>query len=345
MLNDFDFVLPQDLIAQYPPPRGQSKLLHIDRDGKMTDRLFNDIEAFLRPGDVVILNNTKVIPALLHGYVDGRRISINLINKCQNTSVETWEILSKPRKKLQLGSIVHFSDELYGVIIEKYNVNDMDIIEFNLSEEAFYALLPIIGCIPLPPYIKRPPEKSDTDKYQTVFAEKVGSVAAPTAGLHFTNELLENLQTKGINISYVTLHIGGGTFLPVKRENILEHNMHSEFYSIDAYTCNLINEAKKNGHKVIAIGTTAARALESAANHCDEVLQAHSCYTRLFITPGYAMKIVDSLITNFHLPKSTLFMLVCALLGGVEAGQKLYSHAIINRYNFFSFGDACFIEK
>jgi S-adenosylmethionine:tRNA ribosyltransferase-isomerase len=347
MLSDFDFELPNDLIAQHPLPRGKSRVICNDNQGNLQEIIFEDIHKFFNPGDVVVLNNTKVIPSFLSGNVNDSDITVNLINRCIGTSNETWEVLSKPRKKLTLNSIVKFSDTLSGKVIEKYNSNDMDVIEFNLSSEGFYNEIDLIGSMPLPQYIKRPTSLTDATTYQTVFSKVKGSVAAPTAGLHFTTDLLEILKNKGVNIAYITLHVGSGTFLPVRTEKIADHKMHTEFYNIDQNTCNIINEAKSKQKKIIAIGTTSLRALESSANFCNEIkkLAPHSNYTNLFVTVGYKFKIVDSLVTNFHLPKSTLFMLVCGFLGSVDNGQRLYKHAIQNKYRFFSYGDACFIER
>ena len=346
MLKDFDFELPHDLIAQHPLPRGKSKVICVDNQKNFEESIFEDIHEFFNPGDVMVLNNTKVIPSYLSGNINDSEITVNLINRCNDKINETWEVLSKPRKKLVLSSTVNFSEKLSGKVIEKYNKNDMDVIEFNLPSEEFYKELDLIGSVPLPQYIKRPASTTDSTTYQTVFSTVKGSVAAPTAGLHFTTDLLEILKDKGVQIAYITLHIGSGTFLPVRTEKISDHKMHSEFYNIDQDTCDIINETKAKQKKVVGIGTTSLRALESAANFCiGEKLKPHSNYTNLFITEGYEFKIVDSLITNFHLPKSTLFMLVCAFLGGIDNGQKLYRYVIDNKYRFFSYGDACFINR
>lgn len=339
MLNDFDFELPQELIAQEPLPRGTSRLLCNHDGGGFIDTYFEKLLDILIPGDLLILNNTKVIPAFLRGITnENADVTVNLISQKNNM----WGILSKPRKKLKLGTKVEFSCNLIGTVIEKQD--DLDVMQFNLQQSELYDELQRIGQMPLPPYIKRLQTKDDSTTYQTVFSQINGSVAAPTAGLHFTENILQKLQDRGVKIAYITLHVGGGTFLPVR--NIESHKMHSEFYSIDKEVCDAIHEAKEKSHRVIAVGTTVLRTLESAANFCiDGDLHAHSNYTNLFIRNHYNFKIVDALLTNFHLPKSTLFMLVCAFLGSTEKGQALYKHAIENRYRFFSYGDACFLTQ
>lgn len=346
MLQDFDFELPQELIAAHPLERGKSRLIFVDEDKHFKEMLFEDIHCLLEPGDVLVLNNTKVIPSCLQGTVDKKQIKINLANRQDNNQRETWEVLSKPRKKLKLDSTVTFSGKLRGKVIEKYNENGMDVIEFNLNSEQFHEELNEIGTIPLPPYMRRQAEEQDKMDYQTVFSKVKGSVAAPTAGLHFTEELMRILEKKGVNLVYITLHVGSGTFLPVRVERISDHEMHREFYSIDQKACDMINDAKAKGNRVIGVGTTSARTLESAAKFCEgQTLSPHSNHTKLFITEGYKFKIIDGLVTNFHLPKSTLFILVCALLGGSVHGKELYNYAIEKKYRFFSYGDACFLNR
>ena len=396
MLKDFDFDLPQALIAQYPIDRGKSALLHRTADGNLTDMKFSQICDLLQSGDVLVLNNTRVIPSCLRGHIDGIELQINLINRAIDCDSERWEFLSKPRKKVKLGSIVRFSHQLVGVVIEKCNQNMLDVMEFFISpiievvslnkcdiddhihledtQEAtgsnnqsktksqqnrldeirfipispmeFFNLLDKVGEMPLPPYMKRTAIENDQYSYQTVFAQSEGSVAAPTAGLHFSHDLLDKIQSKGVKIAYITLHIGGGTFLPVRVNNISHHKMHSEFYSIGSSTCDLVNHAKLHNNRVIAVGTTVTRTLESAAEFCGgEILCPHTRYTDIFIRENYKFKVVDCLITNFHLPKSTLFILVCAFIGSTIEGQKLYKHAIDNQYRFFSYGDACFLMR
>jgi S-adenosylmethionine:tRNA ribosyltransferase-isomerase len=291
-----------------------------------------------------------------------------VINRVIDCNSIKWEFLSKPRKKVKVGSIITFANQLVGVVIEKSNDNGLDVIEFfidknrdkeqyisysqenfrlkSISELEFFNLLNEIGEMPLPPYMKRTPVKDDERNYQTVFSEITGSVAAPTAGLHFSQELLDKIKSKGVKILYVTLHIGGGTFLPIRVDNIAHHKMHSEFYSIDGATCDIINRAKLDRHRVIAVGTTVIRVLESAAEFCDnDILYPHSRYTNIFINGNFNFKVVDCLITNFHLPKSTLFILICAFLGSIDNGQNLYKYAIDNQYRFFSYGDGCFLIR
>lgn len=474
MLKDFDFDLPEELIAKYPLDRGKSRLLHRSQDGQLSDMNFSQISDLLQPGDLLVLNNTRVIPSCLRGYTNNSELKINFISRINDCEGERWEFLSKPRKKAVLGSVIQFSDRLIGVVIEKFNQNELDVIEFftlekldesqflvdrnnqklhhdnlkthekisldesqknsviqflvdNMDDELnlnsphekedqsqavkniqelincsarktintrdyllkfdslesaiesgisrnslnesiidsinqfkieeqvslktpsqveFFNLLDSLGEMPLPPYMKRSATDNDKNTYQTVFSQVEGSVAAPTAGLHFSRELLDEIQSRGVKIAYVTLHIGGGTFLPVRVENISQHKMHSEFYSIDAATCDLINNARLNNNRIIAVGTTVARTLESAAEFCgSENLYQHSRHTDIFIRDKYKFKVVDCLITNFHLPKSTLFMLICSFVGCTEAGQELYRHAIDAKYRFFSYGDACFLER
>lgn len=345
MLKNFDFKLPAELIAQHPLQRGQSRLLCWNGKSKMQNMLFENIYDLLQPEDVLILNNTKVIPACLYGTVNESLIRVNLISKVDN-EIERWEVLSKPRKKLQLGTIIRFSPNLIGTVVEKFNHNNMDVIQFNLFQNDFFEEINTIGTMPLPPYIKRKATELDTLSYQTIFSKVNGSVAAPTAGLHFTEELLKKLKQKGIKIGYITLHVGGGTFLPIRVDSIHEHKMHYESYFISQEVCDLVNQAKANKRRVIAVGTTVLRTLESSAIFCQSnSLFAHSNSTNLFIKDSHDFKIVNGLITNFHLPKSTLFVLVCAYLNGVANGHKLYEYAIQNQYRFFSYGDACFLTR
>ncbi len=346
MLKEFDFHLPEILIAQYPLERGGAKMLYRSANGEILDTSFSKIVHFFREGDLIVMNNTKVIPARLNGTIDGIPIRINLIKKIHD-EWEKWEILGKPRKKILIDTTIDFNHGLSAVVVEKNNANGMDVIQFNVNSETFNNKLAEIGSMPLPPYIKRSADIVDEFAYQTVYASMPGSVAAPTAGLHFSEEILYRLKQKGVQTVYVTLHIGGGTFLPVRTENISDHKMHSEHYVIDANACSMINSAKTEGRRIIAVGTTSARTLESAAKLCHDgsdriVLKPHMAETRLFITPGYTFKVIDGLVTNFHLPKSTLFMLVCAFLGSVKNGQDVYRHAIQHCYRFFSYGDACF---
>jgi S-adenosylmethionine:tRNA ribosyltransferase-isomerase len=335
MLKDFDFSLPKELIADYPLERGQAKLLYYDGE-RIQEGLFTSLIDFLTAGDLLVFNNSKVIPAFL---ISHEGIKINLIKKINEN---IWSILGKPRKKILLGSFLTFSERLQGKITNK---GDLDLIEFNLSGEDFYQELEKSGFMPLPPYIKRKPDESDKKNYQTVFAEVPGSVAAPTAGLHFSREFLASLLEKGIERTSVTLEVGGGTFLPVKVDKLDDHKMHYENYYLSSDAANRINHAKKEGRRVIAVGTTSARTLEAAKLFCEGDLYPHTRETNLFIRPGFDFKIVDGLITNFHLPKSTLFVLIASYLGSLNEAKKLYNYAIEQKYRFFSYGDSSFLTK
>ena len=320
-LSDFDFQLPEELIAHFPAEkRDASRLLVIGKD--IQDKKFSDLPSLLKPIDLLVFNNSKVIPARLYGFKGDRKFEILLLKKITGN---IWHAFAKPGKKLKENDILDIN-EGYIKILQKLPSGE---IELELSDED---IIHKHGHMPLPPYIKRSDELSDKTRYQTVYAKYEGSVAAPTAGLHFTNEMLDKIPNK----AFVTLHVGAGTFQPVKTENISEHKMHSEYYEIDAATEKLIAETKAKGGRVIAVGTTSCRVLESSGG------KAGSGDTDIFITPGYKFKVVDALVTNFHLPKSTLFMLVSAL-AGLDKMQAAYAYAIANKYRFFSYGDACFI--
>ena len=340
-VKDFDFELPQELIAQDPlEDRSGSKLLILDKDtGKTEHRIFRDIVSYLNPGDCLVINNTKVIPARLYGVKEGTEahIEILLLKRREN---DIWETLVKPGKKAKPGTKIIFGDGLLtGEVIDVVEEGNR-LIQFSY-EGIFEEILDRLGQMPLPPYITH--QLKDKNRYQTVYAKYDGSAAAPTAGLHFTPELLQTIREKGVQIAEVTLHVGLGTFRPVKVENVKEHHMHSEFYMIDQKAADTINAAKRAGGRIICVGTTSCRTLESAANE-DGTIEPTSGWTDIFIYPGYRFKILDSLITNFHLPESTLLMLVSALAGR-EHVLAAYQEAIENKYRFFSFGDAMFITS
>ena len=339
-VHDFYFDLPQELIAQDPlENRSSSRLLVLDRDsGDVEHKTFTDIVDYLNEGDCLVINDTKVIPARLFGLRETTNASIEvlLLKRREN---DIWETLVKPGKKAKIGTKIIFGDgKLIGTVIDIVEEGNR-LIKFEY-EGIFEEVLDELGQMPLPPYITH--TLQDKNRYQTVYAKHEGSAAAPTAGLHFTKELLEQIEKKGVKIARVTFHVGLGTFRPVKVENVLEHHMHSEFYQIDADAAKTINEAKDNGHRVIAVGTTSSRTLESVGDENGRVKET-SGWTDIFIYPGYKFKVVDNLITNFHLPESTLVMLVSALAGR-ENVLDAYKEAVKEGYRFFSFGDAMFIH-
>lgn len=338
--SDFYYDLPQELIAQDPlEDRSSSRLLHLSmKDGSVEHRHFTDILDYLKEGDCLVVNDTRVIPARLYGHKEetGALIEILLLKRKEN---DIWECLVKPGKKARPGAKLVFGDGiLKGEIIDVVEEGNR-LIQFQY-EGIFEEILDQLGEMPLPPYITHKLE--DKNRYQTVYAKNDGSAAAPTAGLHFTQELLQKVQEKGVKIAHVTLHVGLGTFRPVKVDDVENHHMHSEFYVVEEDQARLINETKASGHRVIAVGTTSCRTLESAADESG-VLKAGSGWTEIFIYPGYRFKMIDGLITNFHLPESTLMMLVSAL-AGKEQIMAAYEEAVKERYRFFSFGDAMFIE-
>lgn len=339
-LSDFNFDLPEELIAQDPiEDRSSSRLLILDKNsGEIQHHIFKDIIDELEEGDCLVVNDTKVIPARLIGNrvgTDGRIEVLLLKRKAENV----WETLVKPGKKAKIGTKITFGDGLLiGEVIDIVEEGNR-LIQFEY-EGIFEEILDQLGEMPLPPYITH--ELKDKNRYQTVYAKHEGSAAAPTAGLHFTNDLLKAIEEKGIMIARVTLHVGLGTFRPVKVDNILEHHMHSEFFVVEESEANKINQAKKAGKRVISVGTTSCRTLESAADQ-DGVVRATSGWTEIFIYPGYQFKVIDGLITNFHLPESTLLMLVSAL-AGKDHILNAYETAVKERYRFFSFGDAMFIK-
>lgn len=337
--SDFYYDLPEELIAQDPlEDRSGSRLLVLDKEtGEIKHRMFRDITEYLRPGDCIVINDTKVIPARLIGSKIGTdaKIEVLLLKRKEN---DVWETLVKPGRKAKPGTRISFGDGLLvGEVIDVVEEGNR-LIHFEY-EGIFEEILDRLGQMPLPPYITH--QLQDRDRYNTVYAVHEGSAAAPTAGLHFTPELLEEIQEKGIEIARVTLHVGLGTFRPVKVDDVTEHHMHSEFYQIDEEAAGKINRAKDNGGRVVCVGTTSCRTIESAADENGR-LKACSGWTEIFIYPGYQFKILDCLITNFHLPESTLIMLVSAL-AGKEHVLAAYEEAVKERYRFFSFGDAMLI--
>ena len=339
--DDFDYYLPENLIAQTPiNKRDESKLMVLNKEtGTIEHRHFADIIDYLTPNDVLVLHDTKVMPARLIGHKEDTNGHIELL-LLKNTKNNIYECLCKPAKRVKVGTIVTFGD---GILKAKcIEVKEEGIREFEfLYDGIFYEILDKLGEMPLPPYIHK--KLKDKNRYQTVYAKNIGSAAAPTAGLHFTQELLEKLKNKGITICYVTLHVGLGTFRPVNVEDVTTHKMHSEYYTINEETAKILNQAKKEGKNIVSVGTTTTRVLETVINQY-QTFKACSGYTSIFIYPGYQFKAVDSLITNFHLPKSTLIMLVSAFCSK-EIIMNAYSEAIKNSYRFFSFGDSMFIKK
>ena len=341
-IEDFNFDLPEELIAQTPlEKRSESRLLVIDKTAQtMTDKHFYDIIDELETGDTLVLNNTRVLPARLHGQKadTGGHIELLLL---KNAVADTWEVLAKPAKKLKNGTVISFGDgRLTATVIDDSLDHGGRIVTFNY-DGIFLEVLESLGEMPLPPYIHE--KLKDQGRYQTVYAKENGSAAAPTAGLHFTDDLLAQIKAKGVNIAWVTLHVGLGTFRPVSVDNIEEHDMHSEFYVLPEETADVINATKAAGKRVIAVGTTSIRTLESVAQKFGGKVQADSDWTNIFIKPGYKFQVVDAFSTNFHLPKSTLVMLVSAFAGR-EFVLDAYQHAIDEHYRFFSFGDAMFVK-
>ncbi|NLU32335.1 MAG: tRNA preQ1(34) S-adenosylmethionine ribosyltransferase-isomerase QueA [Clostridiaceae bacterium] len=338
-LKDFWYPLPSELIAQHPTERrDQSRLIVLDRKEKsITHRTFRDIQEYLVKGDCLVINNTRVIPARLLGEKEGTggKIEFVLLKRLEN---DTWEVILKPGRRARVGSRFVFGDGRLRAEILKIVDGGNRIVRF-FYDGVFEEVLDQVGIVPLPPYITE--ELEDKERYQTVYSRINGSAAAPTAGLHFTEELLEQIKAKGVEVAEVTLHVGLGTFRPVKVENIEEHHMHKEYYSISEQACETINRARKSGNRVIAVGTTSVRVLETAADDSGFVRPGQG-ETDIFIYPGYRFKAIDGLITNFHLPESTLIMLVCAFAGR-DFIMEAYKEAIDRRYRFFSFGDAMFI--
>ena len=338
--SDFYYDLPKELIAQDPlEDRSSSRLLHLSmKDGSIEHRHFTDILDYLKAGDCLVINDTRVIPARLYGHKEGTGALIEIL-LLKRKKDDIWECLVKPGKKARPGVKITFGNGiLTGEILDIVEEGNR-LIQFHY-EGIFEEILDQLGEMPLPPYITH--KLQDKNRYQTVYAKHDGSAAAPTAGLHFTEELLKKVQEKGVNIAHVTLHVGLGTFRPVKVDDVEQHHMHSEFYIVEEDQAELINRTKKQGGRVIAVGTTSCRTLESAADE-NGVIQAGNGWTEIFIYPGYRFKMIDGLITNFHLPESTLMMLVSAL-AGKERIMAAYEEAVKERYRFFSFGDAMFID-
>lgn len=339
--EDFDFDLPEELIAQTPlADRSASRLLVLDHEtGTISDKHFAAILDELNPGDALVMNDTRVLPARLYGEKPetGGHLEVLLLT---NQSGDTWETLIKPAKRAKVGTKISFGDGRLQAVVEEELEHGGRIITFSY-EGIFLEILESLGEMPLPPYIKERLE--DPERYQTVYAKENGSAAAPTAGLHFTKELLEQIQAKGVELVYLTLHVGLGTFRPVSVDNIAEHQMHSEFYRLTEDAAAKLREVKANGGRIVAVGTTSIRTLETIGTKFSGEIKADSGWTDIFITPGYTFKVVDAFSTNFHLPKSTLVMLVSAFAGR-ENVLHAYQHAIEEGYRFFSFGDAMFVK-
>lgn len=337
---DFDFHLPEELIAQTPlEKRDASKLLIVNRKtGEFQDRHFHSIIDMLEAGDALVMNDTRVLPARLYGQKEetGGHVELLLL---KNTSGDEWEVLAKPAKRLKVGTRVSFGDGRLSAVVTEELTHGGRIVRFEY-QGIFLEVLESLGEMPLPPYIHE--KLDDRERYQTVYAKESGSAAAPTAGLHFTKELLAEIQAKGVHLVYLTLHVGLGTFRPVSVDNLDEHEMHSEFYQLSEEAAATLRSVKENGGRVIAVGTTSIRTLETIGSKFDGQIQADSGWTNIFIKPGYDWKVVDAFSTNFHLPKSTLVMLVSAFAGR-ELVLDAYQHAIKEQYRFFSFGDAMFI--
>ena len=337
----FHFDLPEDRIANAPAdPRDSARLLHIMQNG-VEDKTIRDLPDLLRSDDVLVFNDTKVIPARIYGKRGDASIEATLLKQID---LSTWKCLIKNARRLKTNDTIIFGDDFQANVLSK-DADGPVTLQFNVKGADLFAKLHLYGIMPLPPYIKRKKGGKESDKadYQTVYAKNEGAVAAPTAGLHFTNELLQKLKDKGIEEEFLTLHVGGGTFLPVKVEDTKDHKMHAEYGIITEEVAKRLNKAKQQGRRIIPVGTTAMRLLESAADE-KGTLHPFAQETSIFITPGYTFRFCDALFTNFHLPQSTLFMLVCAF-AGIDTMKNAYQHAIDNNYRFFSYGDACLIEK
>lgn len=338
--SDFYYDLPEELIAQTPvEPRNSSRMLKVNRQtGEIEHRHFYNLCEYLKKGDLLVLNDSRVLPARIYGEKKDNKSFIEFLLLEQKENM-VWEILCRPGKKAKIGTVFTFGDGLLEAEVIDIKEDGNRVVKFS-CEGNFFAVLDQIGQMPLPPYITE--KLKDKERYQTVYSREIGSAAAPTAGLHFTKEMLEEIKAMGVNIAYVTLHVGLGTFRPVKEDKVLDHKMHSEHYEMPEETARLINETKKNGGRVIAVGTTSCRTLESVATFNNGEIEACDGFTDIFIYPGYKFKVLDGLVTNFHLPESTLIMLVSAFMG-YENTMNAYKVAVEEKYRFFSFGDAMLI--
>ena len=340
-LSDFKYEVPEELIAQYPvDKRDEARLMVLDRkSGTREHRIFKEIVDYLNPNDVLVLNETKVFPARLFGVKEktDARVELLLLRQLETTM---WEALVKPARKVRVGNRIQITED-FGCDVIDNTTSGGRVVKFDSNGNDFFEILNQVGQSPLPPYIKREAESIDKEKYQTVFAKKVGAVAAPTAGLHFTVELLEKIKAKGVKIAPLVLHVGLGTFRPIKVEDVTRHQMDSEYFEVSEESAAIINEAKLSGGRVIAVGTSTVRTLESVAN-ADNLVKANSGWTDKFIYPPYKFKIIDALVTNFHLSGSTLFLLTCAL-AGKDLMMESYQEAIEKKYRFYSYGDAMLI--
>ncbi|MEQ8194817.1 MAG: tRNA preQ1(34) S-adenosylmethionine ribosyltransferase-isomerase QueA [Rhodospirillales bacterium] len=339
-LSDFDYGLPPERIAQRPiAPRDAARLLVVN--DALEDRLIKDLSDMLSEGDLLVFNDTRVVPTRLGGRRRGAKVEVTLHKE---ETADTWRAFARPARKLKRGDLVEFAPDFAATVMDKGEAGEV-LLKFDCPGETLRGRLEQFGAMPLPPYIKRGKKPDDQDRhdYQTMFADKPGAVAAPTAGLHFTPELMNAIGRKGIGHVCVTLHVGAGTFLPVKSETIAEHKMHAEWGGIDAATAEAINRARANGGNIVPVGTTALRLLETAARE-DGTVRPFTGETSLFITPGYRFKIADRMLTNFHLPRSTLFMLVCAFAGTARM-KAAYAHAVAHDYRFYSYGDACLLSR
>src|SRR5690625_3880083 len=339
--QDFDYDLPEELIAQTPlKDRSSSRLMIVDKEKEtFEDTHFKSLLDELQPGDALVMNDSRVLPARLHGVKDetGAHLEVLLL---KNIEDDSWETLIKPARRAKKGSVIVFGDGRLRAEVTKELEHGGRMVNFDY-EGIFLEVLESLGEMPLPPYIKEKLE--DSERYQTVYAKQSGSAAAPTAGLHFTKEVLQQIEEKGVRLVFLTLHVGLGTFRPVSVDNLEEHKMHAEFYQLSQEAADILNETKANGHRVVAVGTTSIQTLETIGTKYNGKLQADSGWTDIFIAPGYTFKVVDAFLTNFHLPKSTLIMLVSAFAGR-EFILQAYEHAVEEKYRFFSFGDAMFLK-